>query len=106
MCQRNETKNRKAVEMAEWWKPWKTKQRFSTVPTTPWKSGKQRRIPTFPQPRQLVLFFRTEERKPRAPTERSPRIPSSQRNKLATCEISPSRIILGLEYAVSPTGIA
>src|ERR1035437_6421335 len=60
-----------AVEMTEPWKPWKTKRRFSTVPTAPWKSGEQRRIPTFPQPRRLVCSFQVEHGSPRAPPERS-----------------------------------
>jgi len=38
-----------AVEMTERWKPWKAKDRLSTVPTAPWKSRAPREISTFPQ---------------------------------------------------------
>src|ERR1700692_1684640 len=40
-------RNPRAVEKPGPWKPWKTKRRFSTVPTAPWKSLKTG-IPTFP----------------------------------------------------------
>ena len=40
--------------MAERWKAWKTKIRFSTLPTAPWKSRKGGEIPTFPQFRRFV----------------------------------------------------
>jgi hypothetical protein len=42
------------MEMAERWKAWKTKIRFSTLPTAPWKSRKGGEIPTFPQLRRFV----------------------------------------------------
>ncbi len=45
--------------MTERWKPWKTKSRFPTVPTVPWKSPRRREIPTFPQFR-AVLFAQRE----------------------------------------------
>jgi hypothetical protein len=35
--------------MTERWKAWKTKSRFSTLPSAPWKSRKGGEIPTFPQ---------------------------------------------------------
>src|SRR6202049_157848 len=44
----------RTVEMAERWKAWKTKIRFSTLPTAPWKSRKGGEIPTFPQLRRFV----------------------------------------------------
>ena len=40
--------------MAERWEAWKTKIRFSTLPTAPWKSRKGGEIPTFPQLRRFV----------------------------------------------------
>src|SRR5579872_7626015 len=40
------------MEMPGRWKAWKTKSRFSTLPTAPWKSRPRREIPTFPQLRQ------------------------------------------------------
>ena len=40
--------------MAVSWKAGKTKSRFSPLPPTPWETGKQRRIPTFP-PRRLLF---------------------------------------------------
>ena len=43
---------KRAVEMAEWWKAWKSKSRISPLPTAPWKSRKSREIPTFPQLRR------------------------------------------------------
>src|SRR5690242_18914857 len=33
------------------WKEWKTKPRYSTLPTVPWKSRIHREISTFPPPR-------------------------------------------------------
>jgi hypothetical protein len=39
--------------MAARWKAWKSKDRISPLPTAPWKSRKQREIPTFPQLRRL-----------------------------------------------------
>ena len=44
---------RRAVEKAGPWKPWKTTNRFPTVPTVPWKTRPPRGIPTFPPPRPL-----------------------------------------------------
>jgi hypothetical protein len=44
--------NKRAVEMAEWWKAWKSETRISPLPTTPWKSRKTGEIPTFPQLRR------------------------------------------------------
>src|SRR5258706_165322 len=35
--------------MTEHWKAWKTKSRFSTLPSAPWKSRKGSEISTFPQ---------------------------------------------------------
>ena len=39
---------RRAVEMTVPWKAWKTKTRFSTLPTAPWKSLCDSHIPTAP----------------------------------------------------------
>src|SRR5437016_1064514 len=36
------------------WKEWKTKPRFSTLPTAPWKSRQPREISTFPQLRRAA----------------------------------------------------
>jgi hypothetical protein len=44
--------NKRAVEMAERWKAWKSKTRISALPTAPWKSRKTGEIPTFPQLRR------------------------------------------------------
>ena len=41
---------KRAVEMTGPGKPWKTKNRFSTVSTAPWKSCLVGKISTFPQP--------------------------------------------------------
>ena len=41
---------KRAVEMTGPGKPWKTKNRFSTVSTAPWKSRPRGGISTFPQP--------------------------------------------------------
>jgi len=43
---------KRAVEMTEWWKAWKSKSRIPPLPTTPWKSRKTSEIPTFPQLRR------------------------------------------------------
>src|SRR5450631_3903805 len=40
--------------MAGPWKAWKTKGGFSTLPSAPWESRKNREIPTFPQPRRRI----------------------------------------------------
>ena len=40
----------RAVEMTGPWKAWKSKSSFPTLTTAPWKSRKEREIPTFPQP--------------------------------------------------------
>src|SRR6266446_572581 len=45
------------------WKEWKTKPRFPTLPTVPWKSRLHREIPTFPPPR-LALRGKLENHKP------------------------------------------
>jgi hypothetical protein len=37
------------------WKEWKSKSSFPTLSTAPWKSRKQREIPTFPQPSFAAL---------------------------------------------------
>src|SRR6266542_2111206 len=44
------------------WKEWKTKPRFPTLPTVPWKSRKHREISTFPPPR-LVPHGKLENQK-------------------------------------------
>jgi len=36
------------------WKEWKTKDRFSTLATAPWKSRQPREISTFPQLRRAA----------------------------------------------------
>jgi hypothetical protein len=43
------TRKRRAVEKAGPWRPWKTTNRFPTVPTAPWKSRNTSGIPTFPR---------------------------------------------------------
>ncbi len=44
--------------MTERRKGWKTKSRFSTLPSAPWKSRQRREISTFPQPRRPHLTSR------------------------------------------------
>src|SRR5277367_4597394 len=46
--------------MTEPRKAWKTNGRFSTLPSAPWKSRRRREIPTFPQPRLLLLSRRNQ----------------------------------------------
>jgi hypothetical protein len=48
---------RRAVEMTAPWKAWKTKTRFSTLPTA---LGNRSAIPTFPQLRRRVLSLKAE----------------------------------------------
>src|SRR5437867_3809927 len=43
---------KRAVEMAERWKAWKSKNRIPSLSTAPWKSRKGSEIPTFPQLRR------------------------------------------------------
>src|SRR5579884_2139250 len=60
------------VEKAGAWKPAKTKSRFPPAPTLPWKSRKNREIPTFP-PRRLLLLLcqkRKQKQKPKPPRQR------------------------------------
>jgi hypothetical protein len=45
----------RAVEMTGRWKAWKTKPRFSTLPTAPWKSLRDSHIPTTPATSPLFL---------------------------------------------------
>jgi hypothetical protein len=54
---------KRAVEMAERWKAWKSKGRISPLPTVPWKSRKQREIPTFPQLRRKQADGKVENQK-------------------------------------------
>src|SRR5665213_4151102 len=49
--------------MAGAWKPGKTNDRFSPVPTPPWESGKPRRIPTFPPRRPPLPLLRPKRQK-------------------------------------------
>jgi hypothetical protein len=64
--------NKRAVEMAEWWKAWKSKTRISPLPTGPWKSRKTGEIPTFPQLRRRdggkVENQENEEKNKKPPT--------------------------------------
>ena len=54
---------RRAVEMTVPWKAWKTKTRFSTLPTA---LGNRSAIPTFPQLRRRVLLsYAVNPRRPR-----------------------------------------
>src|SRR2546422_4323204 len=64
------------------WKEWKTKPRFPTLPTVPWKSRKHREISTFPPPR-LAPHGKAENQKtvshfPTRYTRRRLRFPSVQ----------------------------
>src|SRR5258708_4230175 len=52
---------RRAVEKAGPWKPWKTKSRFSTVPTVPWKSLGG--ISTFPPLLRFLFLFQEQKQK-------------------------------------------
>ena len=54
---------KRALEMAERWKAWKSKGRISPLPTVPWKSRKQREIPTFPQLRRKQADGKVENQK-------------------------------------------
>ena len=49
--------------MAERWKAWKSKGRISPLPTVPWKSRKEREIPTFPQLRRKQADGKVENQK-------------------------------------------
>ena len=57
-----------AVEMPGPWKAWKTKDRFPTLSTVPWKSRRNREIPTFPPPGFAALEkWKTNSRFPTFP---------------------------------------
>ena len=72
----------RAVEMAERWKVWKSKNRISPLSTVPWKSRKEREISTFPQLRRLgrgkvenqeqvshfptAIYYQVDEKRPTA----------------------------------------
>ncbi len=71
---------KRAVEMAERWKAWKSKGRISPLPTVPWKSRKQREIPTFPQLRRKQADGKVENQKQVShfPTATNPLSPGTQ----------------------------
>ena len=71
---------KRAVEMAERWKAWKSKGRISALPTVPWKSRKQREIPTFPQLRRKQADGKVENQKQVShfPTATNPLSPGTQ----------------------------
>src|SRR5712691_7312421 len=54
---------RKAVEKAGPWTRWKTKPRFPTASTAPWKSRKPSEIPTFPPPLRFALSLPNQRRR-------------------------------------------
>ena len=60
---RGQHSEKRAVEMAERWKAWKSKGRISPLPTVAWKSRKQREIPTFPQLRRKQADGKVENQK-------------------------------------------
>src|ERR1700687_1953913 len=86
-------KKRNAVEKAARWKPWKTKSRFPTATTVPWKSRPHREIPTFPprllfpprltkqQERILIWAVEKWKSKSRIPTFPPPRKLQAQGRK-------------------------
>jgi len=71
---------KRAVEMAERWKAWKSKGRISPLPTVAWKSRKQREIPTFPQLRRKQADGKVENQKQVShfPTATNPLSPGTQ----------------------------
>ena len=56
---KNKTAKKRAVEMTVPWKAWKTKTRFSTLPTAPWKSLRDSHIPTAPT--TIFLFIKVRQ---------------------------------------------
>ncbi len=50
----------RAVEMTVPWKAWKTKTRFSTLPTAPWKSLRDSHSPTAPTTSPFILCSKTQ----------------------------------------------
>ena len=71
---------KRAVEMAERWKEGKSKGRISPLPTVPWKSRKEREIPTFPQLRRKQADGKVENQKQVShfPTATNPLSPGTQ----------------------------
>jgi hypothetical protein len=78
--------------MAERWKAWKSKSRISPLPTVPWKSRKQREIPTFPQLRrkQAMEKWKTKSRFPTFPPPRIPFLPERKPGPRAGFALRPA----------------
>ena len=79
-----ERQSRRAVEKAGPWKPWKTKNRFPTAPTVPWKSRRSGGIPTFPPLRRRVLCLRKKHGNPlrQAEGEQQAKSPKPDRSRV------------------------
>ena len=82
----------RAVEMAERWKAWKSKGRISPLPTVPWKSRKEREIPTFPQLRRKQADGKVENQKQVShfPTATNPLSPGSKPGPRAGFALRPA----------------
>ena len=82
---------KRAVEMAERWKAWKSKGRISPLPPVPWKSRKQREIPTFPQLRRKQADGKVENQKQVShfPTATNPPSPGSKPGPRAGFDLRP-----------------
>src|SRR5262245_131540 len=78
-------RGRRAVEKPVQWKPWKTKNRFSTVPTGPWKSRNSSGISTFPQLRRRLLIRNLKDENPLRPAEGERQGQSGETGQI-TCE--------------------
>ena len=86
---------KRAVEMAERWKAWKSKGRISPLPTVPWKSRKQREIPTFPQLRRKQADGKVENQKQVShfPTATNPLSPGTKPGLRAGFALRPRRAL-------------
>src|ERR1700733_13543069 len=61
-----------AMEKTGAWKPEKTEPRFPPLPTLPWKSRRQRAIPTFPARRRRFVFSNPKRRRRLTPPKPKP----------------------------------
>ena len=94
------------------WKEWKTKSRFPTLPTAPWKSRQPREISTFPQLRRVapgkvenqtqVSHFPHATRDDDDYTFRKTKVKT---RRLRRCENEPQKESIPQHSAVSPLPI-
>ena len=89
--------------MAEPWKAWKANGRLSPPSTVPWKSRRQREIPTFPQPgRSRLEKWKTKNRFPTFPSHFATASPAFHIQNTAACGRSGRRCAASQTTLQSP----